>query len=768
MKPHRKQLSRGLALVFCCTLVTASAQNPVILNEVFANNKSYMDTYGNTPDWIELYNTSTNTVNLAGFSLTSDPSQPRHWVFPEGASIKARSFFVIYFDDKLTLSTRNTGFGLGASGDAVYFYGPSTNVLDSVVFGLQVQDFSIGRLQVANGTWYLTQPTLESANVTATLGVTQHLKINEWMADPASGDDWFELFNPDANPVDISGWYLSNALNKDPHKHTIPPHSFIGAGDQGFQKFIADDGIGANHVNFKLSKSGDEIGLFPPSGSAVHSVAFGAQQTGVSQGYLPDGAGTVVSFAQTPSPGESNYLPLTSAVINEILTHTDPPQEDAIELHNPGATSVAIGGWFLSDSQSNFKKYQIPAGTVLAARGYLVFYEHQFINTATPFTFNSSEGDTIYLAEAGASGQLTGYRTKVKFGAAANGVSFGRFTNSVGTIQFPAQRAVTLGAANAGPLIGPIVISEIMYFPPLIGTNDDTTNEFIELHNITTNAVPLYTPGEVTNTWHVNGGIEYAFPTNVTLPAGGYLLVVSFDPTTNASALATFKARHGLEINTLIYGSFNHKLGNGGDTVELQKPDPVQGINHINQGFVPYIAVDTIDYLAVAPWPTLAAGTGASLQRKDLFAYGNDPTNWTAATPTADKSNTGGIVDHDQDGMPDDWELAHGLNPLDPTDATLDADHDGLTNLQEYASGTDPRDPQSVLQLQVKFTPASGLTLQFAAQVGRSYTVQYRMTLSAGSWQSLTNVAAGIARSMEIKDPNGNSDAGRYYRLMAQ
>jgi sugar lactone lactonase YvrE len=46
--------------------------------------------------------------------------------------------------------------------------------------------------------------------------------------------------------------------------------------------------------------------------------------------------------------------------------------------------------------------------------------------------------------------------------------------------------------------------------------------------------------------------------------------------------------------------------------------------------------------------------------------------------------------DSDCDGMPDWWELAHHLNPLDPTDARLDPDHDGLTNLDEYRSGTDP------------------------------------------------------------------------------
>ncbi len=46
--------------------------------------------------------------------------------------------------------------------------------------------------------------------------------------------------------------------------------------------------------------------------------------------------------------------------------------------------------------------------------------------------------------------------------------------------------------------------------------------------------------------------------------------------------------------------------------------------------------------------------------------------------------------DRDHDGLPDEWELAHGLNAKDPSDASADADHDGLTNLQEFLLGTDP------------------------------------------------------------------------------
>ncbi|MGD8989249.1 MAG: DUF2341 domain-containing protein, partial [Syntrophobacterales bacterium] len=51
-------------------------------------------------------------------------------------------------------------------------------------------------------------------------------------------------------------------------------------------------------------------------------------------------------------------------------------------------------------------------------------------------------------------------------------------------------------------------------------------------------------------------------------------------------------------------------------------------------------------------------------------------------------------VDWDGDGLPDDWEIAQGLNP-GFADADLDWDGDGLTNLEEYLHGTDPFNPDT-------------------------------------------------------------------------
>ena len=52
-------------------------------------------------------------------------------------------------------------------------------------------------------------------------------------------------------------------------------------------------------------------------------------------------------------------------------------------------------------------------------------------------------------------------------------------------------------------------------------------------------------------------------------------------------------------------------------------------------------------------------------------------------------------IDSDGDGMPDEWETAHGLNPHDPSDAIQDRNGDGYTNIEKFIYGLDPRAPKT-------------------------------------------------------------------------
>jgi hypothetical protein len=636
----------------------------VALNEVLANNGSFTNSDGSITDWVELLAGPSNTVDLADMSLSDDSATPRRWVFPPGTSLAPGARLVVQFDPDSPPTTNssptlNTGFGLNASGDQVYLFdAPARNgaLLDAVSFGLQAADFSIGRLPEATGVWQLNRVTRGAPNLAASLGSAAALRVNEWLADPDSGDDWFELYNPNPQPVALGGMSFSDDVAVR-RRSPIPALSFIGTVTNGYARFVADNqpGNGADHVAFKLDKDGDTIALFPAgNGPAIDLVTFGAQAKGVSEGRFPDGANRVVRFPRTPSPAEPNFLPLDHVVISEALTHTDLPLEDAIELQNLSSQPVDVSYWFLSDSNNDPKKYQIPNGTVIAPGGFVVFYEYQFNpepGKGQSFSLSSSGGDRVLLSTADAGGGLTGFRSSVRFGPAENAVSFVRYETSVGP-EFPAATALSMGSnspgtveqfrlglgeSNAAPRVGPVVIHEIHYHPPDSGTNDNVLDEFIELRNTAGVAVPLFDPAFPTNTWRLRDAVDFEFPQNVSLPAGGYLLLVSFAPT-NTSQVTAFRNRYGLAPSTPLYGPYRGKLDNSSDSVELLKPDAPQVAPSPDAGLVPYVLVERVHYHDKAPWPILADGNtnglGMSLQRRNASSFADDPVNWQAGVPT--------------------------------------------------------------------------------------------------------------------------------------
>jgi hypothetical protein len=346
------------------------------------------------------------------------------------------------------------------------------------------------------------------------------------------------------------------------------------------------------------------------------------------------------------SPGwdDSNVIPNPGAiVINEVLAHSHDTASDWIELKNTTASAINIGGWFLSDNDSNLMKYRFATGTSIPANGYLVVYEsNNFGSTSSdpgrliPFAL-SENGESVCLTSAlDANGNFTGYREKEDFGASETDVSFGRYYKaSTKTYNFVPMSTNTPGAANAYPKIGPIIISEIMYHPdwPASGSYSSSEYEYIELLNISSSAVTLY-DSNASTPWKFTNGIDYTFPASpnaVTIAAGSKILVVK-----NVTA---FEARYPSVSAGIIYGPYSGKLANEGETIELSKPGDVNDL-----GIRQYIRVERVDYsdgshpgdepCDVDLWPTGADGLGKSLTRTSTTQYSNDPNNWTAATPT--------------------------------------------------------------------------------------------------------------------------------------
>ncbi len=505
------------------------------------------------------------------------------------------------------------------------------------------QSLDIKARVLSGGVW--------SALVDATFYILQDysgLLLTEIMYHPPNAADldgsafeFVELKNAGAASQELSGVHFSGGID-----YTFPIGSFVGPGQ--FVLLVSDPiafaskypGVRIDGVFQKnLSNGGETLALVDVAGSPVLSVTYdtkapwpvsadggGFSLVPVNPNFNPDpnnGLNWRASSIVGGSPGADDPAPSVLPIyVNEILTHTDLPQVDSVELYNPNSTAVSIANWLLTDSRRQPFKYRIPANDVRAAipaRGYVVFSENDW--NADPSSTNSfrlnSHGEEIYLYSADATGGLTGFSDGFAFGAADNGVSFGRYLASTGEAQYPAQISLSLGAINAGPRVGPVVINEI-YYNPLPGED-----AFVELKNITASAVKLYDSAFPTNTWKLKG-LGFSFPAGVELPAGGIILLVGGDP-------AVFRTRHGISASVPIFGPLSGTLQRNGEALALQHPgtpdlDPVTGAY-----YVPYIDVDVVDYRARAPWPLIADGSGASLERLRPAEYGNDPINWRAS-----------------------------------------------------------------------------------------------------------------------------------------
>jgi len=136
--------------------------------------------------------------------------------------------------------------------------------------------------------------------------INEFCASNKSIADPQFGkfSDWIELFNPDNQDVDLTGFYLTDKASEI-KKWTIPANVVIPA--EGFLVLWADGLNSGLHTNFSLAADGEFIGLATPSGVYIDSLTYDIQKTDISYGRIDDGA-MIWGFFSTPTLGTSNNL----------------------------------------------------------------------------------------------------------------------------------------------------------------------------------------------------------------------------------------------------------------------------------------------------------------------------------------------------------------------------------------------------------------------------------------------------------------------------
>lgn len=329
------------------------------------------------------------------------------------------------------------------------------------------------------------------------------------------------------------------------------------------------------------------------------------------------------SFRSGGSPGKEDPK---GVVVNEVLAHTDPPDKDAIELFNPNDAPVDVGGWFLTDKRSDPAKFRIPAGTVIAAQGYLVFDEDDFnADSTSPHSFRlDPHGEEVFLS-ADSLGCEGRFCDGMVYGEIENGITFGRYVTAHGQVSFPIQKSRSLGGANAGPRVGPVILSEVMYHPRE-GLPDSA--EYVEVANISDSAVPLYDPTFFENTWKIEG-LGFQFPPNVTLAPREAVLILS-----KSIPDSLFRRLHAIPDTIRIFTA-SKRLSNASDSLSLLKPE--EPYNEGSGFIVPYMTVEKMAYTDRSPWPEAADGEGKSLGRSDPAGTAEDPASWKAVEPSPGK-----------------------------------------------------------------------------------------------------------------------------------
>jgi hypothetical protein len=633
----------------------------LVINEVLAINEVIHEHEGTFPDVVELYYDGPTAMSLAGMSLSDDPAQPDKFVFPAGTTIGPGKYLILFADANTFTSGMHLGFALAGDGDGVYLYDRDGALMDSVEFGGQLPDLSIGRVGPA-GQWQLTIPTFGQANIAYPRGPANTLKINEWLASGQVlfADDFIEIYNPHPDPVDLGGMALTDNDVMRPDLQRIEPLSFVAGA--GYAVFRADNSGGPGHLDFRLSSDGGIIGLFDSGLGEVDKVLYGPQTTDVSEGRTPDGD-DFIDLLPLPTPGAANpQLPKTTTTIVTIVDETATkrvlvptaaisddwkgggPFDDstwALCTGAPGGVGFEKGSGYQTlitldtsaemygTGKNNSCYVRIPFtvdAQTLADVSMLtlkVRYDDGYVaylngNEVARANFTGTPAWNSHADSAGESvGQgwddsidISQYRAGLKPGAnilaihAMNaGVTSSDFLINVAldAVFVKVQGQTTYGRELN--LLNGLRVTELMYHS-LQGGNYD----YIELANVSDQALDV-------NGVRFSGGIHFVFPAMVLQP-GEYTVVVA-DP-------ASFRSAYG--AGPKVAGQYSGNLNNNGEEIVLQLPAPLEA------------AILRFSYFST--WYPSTDGAGRSLAVVDpgaAPATWNDPESWYDSPPTPGK-----------------------------------------------------------------------------------------------------------------------------------
>ena len=287
------------------------------INEFMASNATTLcDSFGSYSDWIELYNSTDTDMDISGFGISDNLSQPMKYRFPDGTTIAAKGYLVVFCsgNEGMQNGELHAPFGLRSYGEDVVIANRAGRIIDSYSFKNQETDVSMARIPDGAGEFQSnSQPSpgypntgagysaFDAANRLPLGGVY----ISEFGGSTGSvATDWVELHNSTGSAVSLAGYGLSNNP-KNPAKWVFPdisiePGEYLllyatGSADKAQKKNLK--------LNFCISSTGETLFFFDPGGKLIDKLSAGRMRSG--QSYGRDGSDNRFYYAE-PTPGAQN------------------------------------------------------------------------------------------------------------------------------------------------------------------------------------------------------------------------------------------------------------------------------------------------------------------------------------------------------------------------------------------------------------------------------------------------------------------------------
>ena len=287
------------------------------INEFMASNATTLcDSFGSYSDWIELYNSTDTDMDISGFGISDNLSQPMKYRFPDGTTIAAKGYLVVFCsgNEGMQNGELHAPFGLRSYGEDVVIANKAGRIIDSYSFKNQETDVSVARIPDGAGEFQSnSQPSPSYPNTGAGYSAFDAANrlplggvyISEFGGSTGSvASDWVEIYNSTGSAVSLAGYGISNNP-KNPAKWVFPdisiePGEYLllyatGSADKAQKKNLK--------LNFCISSTGEALFFFDPNGKLIDKLSAGRMRSG--QSYGRDGSDNRFYYAE-PTPGAQN------------------------------------------------------------------------------------------------------------------------------------------------------------------------------------------------------------------------------------------------------------------------------------------------------------------------------------------------------------------------------------------------------------------------------------------------------------------------------